>query len=285
MVYRGYDQDGLDDQYNARKACPNVDEYIERWPASSRGLRETLDCRLDVPYGPSAAETVDIFPAANAGAPVLMFIHGGYWRAFSKNEFSFVAESYVADGTTVVVVDYALAPIVTVDEIVRQCRAAMAWLHHNIADYGGDPDRLYVSGHSAGGHLTAMLMSTDWPAFAPALPGDLVKGGCAVSGLFDLEPIRLSYLNAEVRLDAEMARRNSPVYLVPGAASPLILAVGGGESNEFHRQQREYAARWQAAGLALEEVVPPGLDHFGVMDDFAASEGAVFQALARLIAG
>jgi arylformamidase len=285
MIYREYDQQGLDDQYNARLACPNVEEYLERWPAESQRVRESLECRLGVPYGPSAAETLDIFPAAGGRAPVLMFIHGGYWRAFSKNEFSFAAEAYVADGITVAVVDYALAPTVTMDEIVRQCRAALAWLHHNVAEHGGDPGSLHVGGHSAGGHLTAMMMSTDWPAFEEGLPADLIKSGSAVSGLFDLEPIRLSYLNEEVRLDEDMVRRNSPIGLAPAAAGPLTLSVGGGESDEFHRQMDGYAARWRAAGLEPGQVKPPGLDHFGVMDDFALASGAVYQATRGQIAG
>lgn len=285
MVYRDYDQQGLDDQYNARKACPNVEEYLERWPAESRRVRESLECRLGVPYGPSAAETLDIFPATGGRAPVLMFIHGGYWRAFSKNEFSFVAEAYVADGITVAVVDYALAPAVTMDEIVRQCRAALAWLYRNVADHGGDPGRLHVGGHSAGGHLTAMMMSTDWPAFEDGLPADLIKSGSAVSGLFDLEPIRLSYLNEDVRLDEDMVRRNSPIALAPAAAGPLILSVGGAESDEFHRQRSDYAEHWRAAGLEPREAIPPGLDHFGVMEDFAAPSGMVYRATREQIAG
>ncbi len=285
MLYRQYDQQGLDDQYNARKACPNVETYLEGWPRRSRDLRESADCALDLAYGPGADERLDFFPAEAAGAPVLMFIHGGYWRALGKDDFSFAAEAFISSGVAVAVIDYALAPRVTVDEIVRQCRAALVWLHGNAARHGGDPERIHVAGHSAGGHLTAMMLSTDWPEFEAGLPADLVKGGCAVSGLFDLEPIRLSYLNEDVRLDEDMVRRNSPLHHVPARAAPLILSVGGGESDEFHRQARDYAARWRAAGLALEETAMPGMDHFAIMDAFADPGSALAAAARRQILG
>lgn len=284
-MYRGYDQQALDDQYNARKACPNVEDYLERWPAWSRRVRETTACDLDIVFDPSTGESLDIFRADEPGAPVLAFIHGGYWRAFGKSDFSFVADGFVPSGITVAVVDYALAPGVTLDEIVRQCRAALAWLYRDAAHWGSDPERLWVSGHSAGGQLSAMMMSTDWPALEPGLPAGLVKGGCALSGLFDLEPIRLSYLNRDLRLDRDMARRNSPIHHLPPAAGPLVLSVGGAESDEFHRQARDYAARWKAAGLPSEEVAMPGMDHFAVMEAFADPKSAVVKVLQRQILG
>jgi arylformamidase len=285
MHYRGYDQQALDDQYNARKACPDIESYLARWPQSSHELRQGGACDLDLAFGESAAETLDIFHAEGARPPLLVFIHGGYWRAFDKDDFSFVARGYLAAGISVAVINYALAPGVTMDEIVRQNRAALAWLHRNAGRHGADPDRLYVSGHSAGGHLTAMMMCTDWPAFEPGLPADLVKGGCAISGLYDLEPIRLSYLNAEVGLDPEMARRNSPLHLAPASAAPFMLCVGGGESDEFHRQTREFADHWRHDGRPLEVMTPPGLDHFAIMEAFADVESALARAVRRQVLG
>lgn len=285
MVYRDYDQQALDDQYNARKACPDVESYLARWPSASHELRQGGACDLDLAFGESAAERLDIFHAEGARSPLLVFIHGGYWRALDKHDFSFVAPGYLAAGISVALINYALAPGVTMDEIVGQNRAALAWLYRNAADHGADPDRLYVSGHSAGGHLTAMMMCTDWPAFEPGLPADLVKGGCAISGLYDLEPIRLSYLNAEVGLDPETARRNSPLHLAPRSEAPFMLSVGGGESDEFHRQTKEFAAHWRRSGRPLEVIMPPGLDHFAIVEAFADAESALAQALQRQMLG
>ncbi len=285
MLYRGYDQQALDDQYNARKSCPDVEAYLARWPESSHNLRQSAACELDLGFGESAAERLDIFPGEGPRAPLLVFIHGGYWRAFDKQQFSFVANGFRAAGITVAVVNYALAPGVTMDEIVRQNRAALAWLHGNAARHGADPDRLHVAGHSAGGHLTAMMMCTDWPAFEAGLPRDLVKGGCAVSGLYDLEPIRLSYLNAEVRLNEEMARRNSPLHLDPVATTPLILSVGGAESDEFRRQTTAFADHWRQSGRQLDELVMPGLDHFAIMEALADPDSVLAGAVHRMMLG
>ena len=170
---------------------PEWQDFFKKWTAWSEELRARRPCRLNVPVGEGPDEVIDIFPAVELGAPVHVFIHGGYWQAMSKDEFSYVADGVVDQSAAVVVVNYALAPAVDIDEIVRQCRAALAWVWRHAKEFAATPERIYVSGHSSGGHLTAMLLSTDWPAFAANLPSDLVKGGCAISGLYDLEAMRL----------------------------------------------------------------------------------------------
>jgi arylformamidase len=195
-----------------------------------------------------------------------VFVHGGYWRSFDKQDFSFVARGLQPAGVLVAVVNYALIPTVDMDELVRQVRASVAWLHRNVAALGGDPARLTVSGHSAGGHLVAMLMSTDWGRFA-GLPGDVVKAGLGISGLYDLEPIRLSYLNETLGLTMETARRNSPVHLVPAAAGRLVLPVGAKEGDEYHRQTESLAAAWRRRGLAVEVMDMAGHDHFSIITE------------------
>src|SRR5262249_42948034 len=177
----------------------------------------------------------DVFLPAGTGsrpAPVQVFVHGGYWMLLDKSDFSFVARPFHDAGAVSVVINYALIPTVDIDELVRQCRAAILSVHRNIAPLARGRERIFVSGHSAGGHLVAMLMSTDWPAFA-GIPADVIKGGAGLSGLYDLEPIRLSYLNDTLGLTTEVARRNSPVHLAPARSGPLLLPVGGLEGPEY----------------------------------------------------
>ena len=278
-IYRDYSQDALDLQYNARSAVPDHAALIEAWSNDSIRARQDLSCRLDVAFGPSADETLDIFPADTAATsgpvPMQVFFHGGYWRAFHKDDFSFVARAFAPNGAAVVVVNYALIPTVNLDELVRQCRAALAWVHRNAASFGGDADRVFISGHSAGGHLVATMMATDWPAF-DGLPYDIVKGGCSVSGLFDLEPVRLSYLNGELNLGADDVARHSPLLLEPRVAAPLILAVGGDETESWIAQSADFH---RAVGGDAELMVVPGCDHFGITVEMVDAASPLSQAV------
>lgn len=289
-IFRDYDQAALDAQYNNRAAVPDAARYIERWPAASAAARARLGGRLDLAYGPHPRHRLDMFPAKAGGrAPVLAFIHGGYWQSLDKSVFSFVAAPFVEAGVTVAMLGYPIAPEAGMDEIVASIRLALLWLGRHAGEHGGDPQRLHLSGHSAGGHLTAYMMAEDWPA-EPGLPAPLLKGGLALSGLYDLEPIRLSYLNKPLAMDAEVARRNSPVNR-PGAPArqPLILAVGGAETDEFRRQQRDYAAQCRAAGWPVETIEVPGRNHFSVLESLADPDpqpaGAPLPALSRAILG
>jgi arylformamidase len=267
-IWREYDQDGLDAQYNNRKRFPDYVDRFAAWGEWSKGTREKLNCRLDVAFGEHPMESLDIFPAEQPGAPIYVFIHGGYWYSLDKKDFSYVAEGMVPNGVTTVVNNYVLAPHADMDEIVRQNRAALAWIWRNAAEFNSDPNRIYVTGHSAGGHLAAMLLATDWPKFQSGLPQNLVKGACSISGLFELEPIRLSYLNEKLGMDAEMAKRNSPVLLEYPVPAPLLLVVGKDESDEYHRQSNAMAEKWDKLGYEHDLCVPDGLDHFAVVDSF-----------------
>jgi arylformamidase len=182
-----------------------------------------------------------------------------------KTDFSFLVRPFVKAGITVAMVNYALAPSVTVAEIVRQNRAAAAWLWREASSLGIDKNRIFVSGHSAGGHLTVMLLTTDWPAFAPGLPAQVVQGGAALSGIYDMEPMRLCYLNDSLHLDAAQAQALSPLFHLPKSAPRLIAAVGGAESEEFLRQNAAMAKAWQEHGWPVREMVSPGKDHFTVL--------------------
>ncbi len=284
-IYREFDQSQLDAQYNCRAMVPDTEAHVAGWADLSRQAVSQLENRLDVAYGPTPAEKLDIFPAASASAPVLVFVHGGYWRSMDKDVHRFPALGLVRSGVAVVTINYALAPMVRMDEIVRQVRSAIAWVYRHARDFGADPARVHVAGHSAGGHLTAMMLATDWPAFASDLPADLVKGGCPISGLYDLEPIRLTYLNADVRLDAAEAARNSPSRLRPHGARWMAITAGSLESTEFHRLQRELVAAWRPAGLSITEVGSPGMHHFNVVTQLAHPDSPLAAAVLRRIDG
>ncbi len=279
-LYRQYDQAALDAQYNARARVPDHAAHFERWGRESEAARRDLECRLDLAYGDGDGQNLDFFPAAVAagGAPVLAFIHGGYWRALDKGVFSYLAPTYVEAGIAFVAIGYPLAPAVGLDHIVASVRAAVAWLWRHAAELGCDPARLHVAGHSAGGHLTAMAMAADWAA-ADGLPAQLVRGGCGISGLYDLEPIRLTYLNEDLGMDETTARRNSPLHNLDHAAGRLILTAGGDESGEFHRQKAEFAAAWRGRGMACDEVAAEGRNHFTVLDDLAAPGSPLHRAV------
>lgn len=287
-VYRGYDRAALDAQYNNRGLVPDFARYFERWKSSSATVRaEAKDATLDVAYGPSGLEKLDIFPAkaqASGRPPMLVFIHGGYWRAMDKSDFTYPARSYVEAGITYVPVNYGLTPAITLDELIRQTCAAVEFLYRNPHIHGGDINRLYVSGHSAGGHLAPLVMTADWAA--KGLPTDVVKGAVAISGLYDLEPIRLSYLNEGMNLDEASVRRNSPIHGVPPASrryGPLVLSVGGDESDEFRRQQADYASAWVKSQKPATIVDAPGRNHFSVIDAFAEPQHALFRVTRDLV--
>ncbi len=281
-VYRDLDRAQLDREYNARATVPDIQPFVSRYAEESARMRARLPCHLDVAYGPTPDETLDIFPAASGGAlsPVRVFIHGGSWRLLGKDDSSFMADAFTRAGATVVAVNDALAPRMTLDEIVRQNRAAVAWLHGNVPTYGGDPERIHITGTSAGGHLVGMLVAGGWPS-RMGVPEDVLKGACAISGLFDLEPVRLCHPNAWLRLDAAAARRNSPIHHVPERGRPLILSFAEQDTREFKRQTQAYAEAWKARGLPCELIDMPGFNHFDVVLELANAGSPLTRAVLR----
>jgi arylformamidase len=265
-----------DAQYNARAMIPDHAEIFLRWKMRSEQARALLPCRLDISYGASAAETLDIFPAAGKSEALLVFIHGGYWRSLDKSDFSFLAHEFNRRGVTVALPNYALCPGVGIEDIVKQNLLAIAWLWHRGARYGVNPGRLYVAGHSAGGHLTAMMLAARWNDYMPELPHNLVKGGLAISGIYDLEPlVHAPFVNQDLRLDTKLARRLSPVSMPPATTAPLYTAVGGDESDEFKRQSALIAKTWRAAFAA--DIPMPGRNHLTVVEELANPDSALFK--------
>lgn len=278
-VYKSYDQEGLDRQYNARATVPDFDQIVEHWKRRSQAFRQSNLRNADEQYGPHARERLDIFPAGEALAPTLVFFHGGYWQSMDKEVFQFIAAGFSRYGITTVFVNYPLAPEASMDKIIASCRQAMVWLHHNVAKHNGNPNNIHIAGHSAGGHIVAMLMTTNWQELDEGITNDLIKGGCAVSGLFDLRPIQLSYLNKVLGLDKAMTRRNSPVFLWPTCNSPLIVSVGQLESDEFHAQSQDLIEAWAEKGLAITRRVLANTDHFSILEHLTQEEAALNRAI------
>jgi arylformamidase len=282
VLYRNFaTQEELDAQYDLEGTVPDVSLYADFYAQESEKVRAEFEHRLDVPFGPTLAEHVDVYPAGEK-APVLIYVHGGFWCLRTSREFGFVARGPVSRGVATVVTNYALCPKVTMDEIVRQTRAAVAWAYNNARSFGGDPGRIHVSGHSAGGHLVAMLLATDWEG-EYGLPNDVVKGCTAISGLFDLAPFPYTFLQPRLQLGWDQASRNSPILHIPDAAPPLLLAYGEDETDEFKRQSETFLDAWRANGLDAERLVLRGKNHYEAVDGFLDAESPLCSAiLARM---
>ena len=272
-VYRGMDQAALDAGYNNTTAVADSARYIADWERRSAAVAAAHPRHLDVRYGARERNRVDFFPAARAGAPVLVFIHGGYWQMRAKELFRFLAAGPLAHGIAFANVAYTLAPEATLRDIVNEVRRGIDCVVLNAARYGGDPERIYVSGWSAGGHLTAMSLTHSY-----------VRGALAISGIYDLEPIRLSYLNEKLELRAEDVAGLSPLLDLPASSPPLVVAYGTGELPELQRQSREYAAARVHAGLPGRLAALEGHNHFSILEELASPEGELTALLLELTA-
>jgi len=277
----------LDVQYNNRARIPEHPQIFERWARASAHAREGTTCHLDVRYGDGLNETLDVFPSAKANAPVLVFIHGGWWRSLDKRDQSFLAPSLVSKGAMVVMPNYALCPgteaqPVSIESITLQMVRALAWVYRNAALYGADPRRIVVAGHSAGGHLAAMLLSCDWKAVADDLPAQPVSRALGISGVYDLEPIRQTpFLQADLRLTPESALKLSPAGF-PQPKGQFYAAVGALESEEFLRQNSLIQQAWGTGAVPVCEAIPDA-NHLNVLHDLADPDGRLQQMALQLL--
>jgi arylformamidase len=281
-LYRGYDAAGLEAQYNARAAIPDHPLIFARWAAASAEARKRAFARLDIPYGDGPMEKLDLFHPQRVAAPVVMFIHGGYWRSLDKSDFSDKVSALTDAGAAVAIVNYSLCPSVTIGEIADEMRRAVIWLWRNAQTFGGDPYRIQIVGHSAGGHLVAMLLATHWQELGSDLPRCPIQSALGISGLFDLEPLVHTSMNAELRLTLETARTLSPYYMRPVCRAPLALAWGGNESDEFKRQSQDFASRWRDQGAEVRLLEIPGRNHLTVVEELGRSESELVQLAVEL---
>jgi arylformamidase len=279
-----------DAQYNNRARVADQAQILRRWAVDSKLARERAVCQLDLSYASTASreaafERLDLFaPAAvtDPASPVLVIVHGGYWRSLDKSDMSFLAKGFTDAGALVVIPNYSLCPAVGIDRIAMQLAESLAWVWRHAAEHGGDPRRIVVVGHSAGGHLAAMLSCCDWQALGADLPRDLVKGALSISGVHDLEPLlHTPFLQADLQLDAALVKKVSPV-LFPAPASPLYALAGGSESAEFKRQNRIIQQAWGKRAVPVCEEIA-GRNHFDILDDLALSDGRCHQLTRRLL--
>ena len=279
-VFLDLTQAELDRAYDQAAWAPKRAESLARHAAASAATRQRLTHQADIAYGPTAEETLDIFPAAARHAPVMVFVHGGAWRRRMKEEIHFLAEPFVDAGAAFVAVGFAVIPAVRVPDMVEQVRRAVTWVYRNARGFGGDPDRMHISGHSSGAHLTAVTLTTDRRRHAD-VPDDVLKSALCSSGMYELHPVLLSARSSYVVLSDEEIDALSPQRHLDRLRCPITLAYGGAESPEFQRQAREFAGALRAASRPVELLYADGVNHFDMLDLLGAKDGLLARAALR----
>lgn len=277
--YKGFPPEEMEYQYNPRESVPEYPQLAKKRAEQSRRVRESAKSWLGVPYGSSPREKLDIYPADQPGGPVLIYIHGGYWRSGSKEDNCNFVPVFTKRGASVVLVEYDLCPSVTVSDIAHQTRSAIAWVYRNILRYSGNPARIYISGHSAGGHLTAMALAHDWAS--EGLPRDFIKGAVATSGVYDLDMVMRISVQEQVRLTPELAKENSPFHHPPLPICPVIVAVGDAEPQGWQQMSEDFFKLCKERGLDCDYLIIPGANHYTMSDHLADAESPLAQAMLR----
>ncbi len=280
-VWRDLDQAEVDAAYDQAAWAPNRPQLVARYATNSEGVRARLGAPQRFAYGPTPVEALDLYAARRSYAPINVFIHGGAWRRGLAKNYAFPAELFVRAGAHFVVPDFAAAVQDVGGSLLpmaEQVRRAVAWVRRNAYRFGGDPERIFVSGHSSGAHLAAVVLTTDWLKELD-LPADTVKGGLCCSGMYDLAPVRLSARNAYVAFTDEMEQALSPQRHLDTLTAPLILAYGTLESPEFQRQGRDFAAALRAAGKPVELLVADGYNHFEIIETLTSPYGLLGRAV------
>lgn len=277
FIYKRYDQESLNKQYNNRLQVPDHPVHVEMWETMSRQTEKEFPVNKDISYGEQPREKLDIYPSSKTGSKTLIFIHGGYWRNFDKSLFQFIANAFHQYDITIVIITYPLAPAASIDQIVLSCRKAINWVQGNIKKYNGNPEQIYIAGHSAGGHLAVMMMTND-----EMFPPFVVKGVCSMSGLFNLIPVQLSDVNETLQMSEAVALRNSPVQLQPAFSCPLLLAVGADETDEYKSQSEELYNNWKEK-IPIQLLQLNGLNHYSIVEDLLNPESLLHQKMKEMM--
>ncbi len=279
--WKSFNQEELERQYNARASVTDFDFEIERYRSLS--AQSYTECKViqDLAYGPTTNERIDYFPS-KPNAPVFIFVHGGYWRLLGRGDSAFMAKALGQHGISTAVVEYTLAPEASLDQIVDEIRRAIVWIFTNIKYHGGDPNRLFICGSSAGAHLSAMALASGWMKDL-SLPSNILKGGLLLSGLYDLEPISHCKPNEWLQLDQDAVQINSPQHLIFSPGPKLHISWGGKETDEFKRQSREFLAKLKKAGLHVTGSEIEDRNHFNIVTDLADPHRNLFQIVASTI--
>lgn len=278
-VFLDMDQEELDDAYTQIKYAPNQPQIIARYAANSAAARARLGEPRRLAYGSASIERLDLYPAAEPNAPITVFLHGGAWRTGEAKTYAFPAEMFVGAGAHFAVLDFdnVLATDGDLMPIVDQLRRAVAWVYSNAASFGADPRRLYLCGHSSGAHLAAVMLTTDWVRNF-GLPTDVIKGGLLSSGMYDLQPVRLSARSDYVRFTDAMVDALSPQRHLDRLTCPILVSYGSLETPEFQRQARDFAAAAKAAGKSADLLVGEGYNHFEIFETLANPYGLLGRA-------
>jgi len=279
QLYKGFRPDEMEYQYNPRESVPEFPKLAKIRAAQAKKVRETAKSWLNISYGSSPRELLDIYAADMPSGQVLIYIHGGYWRSGSKEDNCNFVPTFTKRGATVVLVEYDLCPQVTVSDIVRQTRAAIAWVCKNITRYSGDPSRIYISGHSAGGHLTTLALTNDWTK--EGLPQDCIKGAVATSGVYDLDMVMKISVQQQVRMTPEIAKLNSPYLNPPKVKCPLVVAVGSAEPKGWQQMSDDYFNYVKQQGMNAEYLVVPSANHYTMSEKLLDDANPLTQAMIK----
>ena len=274
IVWLDMDQKELDDAYDQSVYAPNQRQITGRYVTDSEAARKRIENPKRLSYGSTPIEGMDLYATKAANAPIQIFIHGGAWRVGLSKDYATAAENFIHAGAHYIAVDFNNV-IETKGDLMpmaQQVRSAVVWVHKNAASFGGDPNRIYVSGHSSGGHLAGVVLVTDWRKDF-GLPADTVKGVVCCSGMFDLKPVRLSARSSYVKFTDEMEHALSAQRHIDKIACPVTLCYGSLETPEFQRQSRDFAAAVKAAGKPADVVVAPGYNHFEIAETLASPYG------------
>lgn len=280
VIYKHYDQQQLNNQYNNRLHVPDYTTYFDRWEKLNIETRNSYPFIKDIPYGDNARERLDVFPSVGPNAKTLVYIHGGYWQMFDKTDFHFIANAFRLYGVTTVLINYPLAPAATMDDIVACCRKAILWLQKNLPELNVGSHEIYIAGHSAGAHLAAMIIEKEW---AQNNAANFIKGVCLLSGVFNLLPVQLSNLNTVINMSKEMAQRNSAVHLTPFTACPVLIYVGADETKEFKAQSSELYNNWKKKNSSTSFLQLPGTNHFSIPETLLNKESPVHIAMRKMM--